>query len=61
MSNEQLFERAVRAISDLFSDQSVSVEQAKRSLLSLREEIDMLSDLLKERKANSDRWAGKSR
>lgn len=46
MSNEELYEKAKDAIMDLFSDMSVSPEQAKENLETLVEEIQILIDTL---------------
>ena len=44
--NEKLYEAALNAIKELFSDTSVSQGQAKRNLRALAEEIDMMCDTL---------------
>ena len=41
MTNEQLLENARKAIEELFSDTSVSVERAIENLQSLKDEIDV--------------------
>jgi hypothetical protein len=46
MTNKQLIERATKAIMDLFSDRSVSKEEAIINLGSLRDEIEMLIESL---------------
>jgi len=46
MSNEELYEAALKAIRDLFSDRSVDNDTARENLNGLRDEIDMLLDSL---------------
>ena len=46
MSNEDLYQMAVQAINELFSDTSVSKETAIGNLRSLRDEIDTLIESL---------------
>lgn len=48
MKNDDLYEKALDVINDLFYDQSVSSEQAKNNLENLKEEIDLLIDTLKD-------------
>ncbi len=48
MTNEQLYDAAMDAVTKLFSDQSVSMAEAKRNLERLRDEIDILLDALKD-------------
>jgi hypothetical protein len=47
MNNEMLLEKARKAIEELFSDTSVSVETAIENLQSLRDEIDVSIESLK--------------
>lgn len=46
MDNEALYEGALKAVTTLFSDTSVSKEKAKENLESLRDEIDIMIDSL---------------
>ena len=46
MSNDDLYQIAVRAINELFSDASVSKETAIANLRELREEINTLIESL---------------
>ena len=46
MSNEELYEKALEAIKDLFSDMSVSQSDARANLESLKSEIDIMLDSL---------------
>lgn len=46
MSNEELYDAAVEAISKLFGDRSVSQAQAKENLRNLKGEIDVFIDSL---------------
>lgn len=46
MNNKQLYEAALEAITRLFSDNSVSREEARRNLKALQDEIDILIDTL---------------
>jgi hypothetical protein len=48
MSNEQLYDAALKAITTLFSDQSVSQEEAANNLRALRDEINIMLDTLEE-------------
>jgi hypothetical protein len=48
MDNEELYDAALKAITDLFSDQSVSQSKARENLRGLRDEIDMYIDSLEE-------------
>lgn len=48
MSNEQLYQDALDAVNKLFSDKSVSQSKARENLKSLRDEIDLLIDTLKD-------------
>jgi len=45
-THNELYEAALGAISDLFSDKSVSQEETKESLQGLIDEIDTLMDSL---------------
>lgn len=45
-TNERLYNKALEAITTLFSDQSVSQSKARENLKSLRDEILMLVDAL---------------
>lgn len=45
-NHDQLYEKATKAITDLFSDQSVSQEKTARSLKALREEINLYLEIL---------------
>lgn len=47
MTNEELFEKALDAIKNLFSDTSVSQRQAIDNLEELKGEIEILIDSLK--------------
>lgn len=44
--NQALYDAAVDAITELFSDQSVSKEQAKSNLQGLKEEINTMIESL---------------
>jgi len=46
--NEQLYEQAVEAITELFNDTSVSQEDAKANLNSLIGEIQIMLDSIEE-------------
>lgn len=46
MTNEQLYEAALAAISALFSDRSVSRETAVRNLRNLCDELSIMLDTL---------------
>lgn len=46
--NEQLYEQASKAIEKLFSDTSVSQEQARENLESLIGEIEIMLDSMEE-------------
>lgn len=46
MTNEELYEKAIDAINDLFSDTSVSKEDAKGNLQGLLDEIAILMQSL---------------
>ena len=46
--NEQLYEQALKAIEKLFSDKSVSQEQAKENLESLISEIEIMIESMEE-------------
>lgn len=48
MSNEELYEKAKDAITELFSDQSVSQSECKSNLEGLIGEIEMLISTLKD-------------
>ena len=50
MTNQDLYEKALSAINDLFSDTSVSVDKAIENLESLKDEIDVLISALDENK-----------
>lgn len=54
MSNDQLYERALEAITRLFSDQSVGVSTAIENLESLQGEIDIMIDSLKRQDPESE-------
>jgi len=47
MSNDELYDAAMKAINDLFADQSVDRETARTNLQSLRDELDIMIDGLK--------------
>jgi len=47
MSNDELYEEALKAINKLFADMSVSSETAISNLEGLRDEIDMMIDSLR--------------
>lgn len=48
MTNEELYNAAIEAITNLFSDQSVSRSEARRNLDNLQQEINILIDVLEE-------------
>lgn len=48
MSNEELYEKAKETVNDLFSDQSVSVEETRINMNTLVEEIETLISTLPE-------------
>jgi hypothetical protein len=48
MSNDELYEKAVEAITALFSDTSVSKSETAQSLNDLKGEIDVMLDALEE-------------
>jgi hypothetical protein len=48
MSNEQLYDTAMDAITKLFSDQTVPVSKARENLEGLKEEINIMLDSLEE-------------
>jgi hypothetical protein len=48
VTNEQLYEAALAAITKLFSDQSVSVAEARENLGGLKDEINIMLDTLEE-------------
>ena len=45
--HDRLYERAKEAISELYSDKSVSRAKTRESLKALRDEIDLLIETLK--------------
>ena len=51
MSNEELFEKAKEAITDLFSDMSVPQSTTRENLNALVGEIEILLDTLQEEEA----------
>ncbi|MFA5416935.1 MAG: hypothetical protein WC341_00615 [Bacteroidales bacterium] len=46
MDNDELYQKALEAITALFSDNSVSQEKCRENLQSLKGEIDQLIDTL---------------
>lgn len=44
MTNEQLYEKALEAITNLFNDESVTIEKAKENLEGLIDEIGIMID-----------------
>ena len=46
MTNEELYQDAIKAINELFSDTSVPVSECRQNLQGLRDEIDILLDAL---------------
>lgn len=48
MEHDKLYEAAQKAVTDLFSDQSVSQAQTRESLQSLVEEIETMLDTLQD-------------
>lgn len=44
--NDKFYEAALTAITKLFNDQSVSIEQARNNLESLKEEIEILLETI---------------
>lgn len=48
MGHDELYEAAQKAITELFSDKSVSQAQTRESLQSLIEEIETMLDTLRE-------------
>ena len=48
MSNNELYESAIKAINELFGDRSVSQEEARENLQGLMDEIGAMLDSLEE-------------
>lgn len=48
MNNEQLYDAALAAIQELFSDQSVSRADARRNLETLKGEMNIMIDTLQD-------------
>ena len=48
MTNKELYDKAIKAINDLFGDISVSQEEARENLQGLMEEIGVMIDSLEE-------------
>jgi len=48
MNNEELYDKAVEAVQNLFSDNSVSIEECRINMNTLISEIQMLLDSLPE-------------
>lgn len=55
-SNEELYGNALEAIRNLFSDTSVSIENCKANLQSLKDEIDAMIDTLVSDLEDGDGW-----
>ena len=47
MTNQQLYDKALKAIEELYSDLSVSKEQAIKNLSAIKDEIDIMLDGLR--------------
>ena len=52
MTNEELYQVALDAIQNLFSDKSVSTRECEKNLESLKDEIDMLLGAIEVDQAN---------
>lgn len=46
MDNQQLYEKALNAITELFNDKSVSISDALKNMKNLCDEINIFIDLL---------------
>jgi uncharacterized protein (UPF0147 family) len=46
MTNEELYQKAIDAINELFSDRSVPISECRTNLWALRSEIDTMLDAL---------------
>jgi hypothetical protein len=46
MTNEELYQKAIDAINELFSDRSVLISECRTNLWALRSEIDTMLDAL---------------